>query len=258
MNRRVRAIQHALTRPLRHTAVPVLAGNGRGLRVTVGDSVIRVATRGERRIEDALLGLLDPGDVFYDVGANIGWYSLLAARRVGPDGRVLAFEPNVENAFYAHRNAETNSFDHMTVLPTAVTDIDGWLTFLLKGSCESRLDKDDTQTQSERRATHKREPFLKGRTTVPAVTLDTFVQQTSLPPPTVVKIDVEGAEVGVLRGMRGVLREVKPSVLIELHATGAEVADALDEVGYQHSAIETRSPTREAPYWAHILALPKR
>ena len=256
MKGRARTIQHVLTRPLRRTALPILAGNGRGLRVTVGESVIRIATRGERQIEDTLLGLLSPGDVFYDVGANIGWYSLLAARKVGPHGRVLAFEPNVENAFYAHRNAQTNSFDHMTVLPIAVSDTDGWLTFLLKGSCESRLDKDDTQTQSERRAKHKREHLIKGRTTVPVVTLDSFVQQTSLPPPTVVKIDVEGAEVGVLRGMRGVLGDAKPSVLIELHTTGVEVADALDEMGYQHAAIQTGDPTREAPYWAHILALP--
>jgi FkbM family methyltransferase len=254
MSASVRSLQHLLTRPLRRSAVPVLGGNGRGLRVTVGESVIRLTTRGERKIEDVVLGMLSPGDVFYDVGANIGWYSLLAARRVGPAGRVVAFEPNIDNAYRVRRNALVNGFEQITVVPAAVTDTDGWLTFLLKGSCESRLEKDDTSEQAARRA--RREQPLEGRTTVPAVTLDTLVSQAGLPPPSVVKIDVEGAEVGVLRGMRAVLRDAAPSLLIELHATGAEVADALDESGYAHSAVHPEGATRDAPYWAYVLAHP--
>jgi FkbM family methyltransferase len=250
----MRAIQHALTQPIRRSAVPVLAGNGRGLRVRVGESFFRVASRSERRIENLLLELLKPGDVFYDVGANIGWYSLLAARRVGRDGQVFAFEPQLENAFYAQRNAQTNGFEQMVVVPVAVTDTDGAVPFVVRGSCESRLDDGAPRSQAERRAPS--DQTLQVHTTVPAVTLDNLVRSSSLPPPTVVKIDVEGAEAHVLHGMREVLRAVRPTVIIELHATARQVADALDENGYDHHAIETTGPTRDAPYWAHILAVP--
>ena len=253
-NSPMRVQQHWLTQPLRRVPMPILAGNGRGLRVRVGESVIRVATRLERRVEDSFLGLLSPGDVFYDIGANIGWYSLLAARAVGPDGRVFAFEPLLENARYAQRNAQTNGLENMTVVPAAVTDENGWVTLLVRGSLMSRLEKDDSEAQAERR--RKRNIEFEGRRFVPATTLDSWLAETGQPAPTIVKIDVEGAETGVLRGMRETLATAKPVLIIELHATQGDVAAELDRAGYQHSAIETDDPTRQAPNWAHILAMP--
>jgi hypothetical protein len=71
-----------------------------------------------------------------------------------------------------------------------------------------------------------------------------------------VKIDVEGAEVGVLRGMEQTLRNTRPTLIVELHGTRDEVADQLDSLDYEHSAIERDVPTREAPWWAHVLARP--
>jgi hypothetical protein len=68
------------------------------------------------------------------------------------------------------------------------------------------------------------------------------------------KIDVEGAEAGVLRGMMRTLRSLKPALVIELHNTGIEVADLLDEAGYRHGLIESSASTREGPWWAHVLA----
>lgn len=252
---RLRALEHRLTQPARRAALPVLRGRGRGLRVRVGDSIMRVAGRGEPEVEKAMLDLISPGDVVYDVGANIGWYSLLAARAVGPAGSVLAFEPGLENALFAQQNAELNGLSNVTVIPAALTDEDGWMSFLQRGSLEGRLEKDDSDAQAARRA---RGTFaVTGRTLVPIARLDTWLAESGQRPPHVVKIDVEGAEVGVLRGMEQTLRSQGPTLIIELHGTREEVLDELDGVGYEHRAIEYDGPTRQAPWWAHVLARPK-
>jgi FkbM family methyltransferase len=241
---------------LRRSALPILGGAGRGLRVRFGDSALmRAVSRAEAQVEDAFLALLRPGDVVYDVGANIGWYSLLAARAVGASGRVLAFEPTVQNASLATANAIGNGFANVTVIPAAVTDEDGWATFLHRGSLEGRLSKDDTEAQAKRRARLQPKPL--GSSVVPVLSLDRWIAKANQPPPRVLKIDVEGAEVGVLRGMRQTLRSARPALVIELHATQAEVADVLDEADYEHSLIETGGPTREGPWWAHVLARPR-
>jgi FkbM family methyltransferase len=252
---RLRNAQHRLTRSARRAAVPVLRGNGRGLRVRFGDSALaRVVSNVEPDVEDVFLSHLHAGDVVYDLGANIGWYSLLAAKAVGPSGRVLAFEPSLLNAALVQQNAAGNHFQNVSVVAAAATDQDGWMTFLDKGNLQSRLDKDDSDAQAERRS--RREQHIKGRTLVPVTTLDSWMAQTGQPPPSLVKMDVQGAELGVLRGMTQILADSKPTLIIELHGTRTEVADFLDGVGYQHAPIELDGPTRGAPSWAHVLAQP--
>jgi FkbM family methyltransferase len=253
-HRRARVVQKRLTRPVRRAAVPILGGAGRGLRVRFGESALtRAVARVEPQVEDTLLSLLRPGGVFYDVGANVGWYSLLAARAVGSAGRVVAFEPSVSNAALLQENIAANRFANVTTIAAAVTDRSGWATFLYGGSLEGRLDKDDCEAQSQRRAARK---TPKRSSVVPIVALDSWIAETGQAPPSVVKIDVEGAEVGALRGMAGTLLSAKPALLIELHNTRAEVADLLDEIGYEHAPIESDAPTREGPWWAHVLARP--
>jgi FkbM family methyltransferase len=251
----VRAAEKRLTRPARRHALPILVGAGRGLRVRFDDSALtRAVSRAEVPVEEAFLSLLSVGSVVYDVGANIGWYSLLAARAVGPEGKVVAFEPSVRNAAVIQENAATNGLSNITPIPAAVTDEDGWATFLDQGSLEGRLNKDDTETQARRRERHRREPL--GSFVVPVLSLDSWIPGSGMAPPNVVKIDVEGAEVGVIRGMAQTLRSSGPTLIIELHGTQSEVADALDAVGYDHAPIDADASTRDAPWWAHILARP--
>jgi FkbM family methyltransferase len=254
---RRRRLEHGLTRPLRSAPLPVLRGCGRGLRVRFGESHLsRTVRTTEEQVEERLLDEMtsDGRSVVYDVGANIGWYSLLAARKVGDAGMVVAFEPGLQNAGLIGRNASTNSLS-VTVVPAAVSDRDGWLTFLDKGSLMSRIDKDDDEGQAKRRA--GRNERVMGATPVPVVTLDSWIAQTGTRPPTLVKIDVEGAEAGVLRGMEQTLRTARPTLIIELHGTRDAVLDLLDANGYVHQPIEVDVPSREAPWWAHILARPR-
>jgi len=219
-------------------------------------SLARVVGRGEPAVEQAFLELTHPGDVIFDIGANIGWYSLLAARRVGATGRVVAFEPDVGNAALIQQNAASNRLTNVVVVPAAVSDQDGWATFLDKGSLQGRLDKDDDDAQRERRASQDQK--VKGAVPVPVLSLDGWIAQAGLPSPSLIKIDIEGGEIGALRGMQNTLRVTGPTLIIELHGTRDAVLDLLDGFDYEHRPIEVDVPTREAPWWAHVLAQPRR
>jgi FkbM family methyltransferase len=252
----LRAIEKTLTRPARRRALPILRGAGRGLRIRVGDSALtRTVWTSELRVEAALLALLHPGDVFYDIGANIGWYSLLAARAVGHSGKVIAFEPNLPNAVLLQKNVATNRLGNVTVIPAAVTYQNGWATFLDHGSLIGHLSKDDSEAQANRSA--GRTESHMGSSVVPVVALDSWIAEGTQKPPKVLKIDVEGAEVGVLRGMTEMLQLVRPTLIIELHDTHTEVAEVLDSVGYRHALVESQEPTHEERWGAHLLAQPQ-
>jgi len=175
---------------------------------------------------------------------------------VGPTGQVVAFEPGIENAALIRQNARVNRLANVTTVAAAVTDRDGWATFLDKGSLESRLDKDDDELQARRHAKQAQKGRVHGQTTVPVVTLDAWIAQTKQRPPDLIKFDVQGAEIGALRGMSETLRTAKPTLIIELHSTGAAVAELLESVGYEHAPIESPLPTREAPWSVHVLARP--
>lgn len=208
-----------LTGPVRRAGLPVLGGNGRGLRVHVGpSSLMRIVSTVEADVEQVFLDQLKPGDVVYDVGANVGWFSLLAARKVGPQGSVFAFEPSLANAFYLRMNAATNGFANVIPVPAAVGADDGWGRFSEESSLEGHLSSD-------------------GESLVPLVSLDRWPETVGSAPPALLKIDVEGAEGGVLRGMETLLRTAKPALIIELHGTAAEVAEILDGFGYVYNPI---------------------
>ena len=198
---------------------------------------MRLVSSVEPDVEAAFLSLIRPGHTVFDVGANIGWFSLLAARRAGPGGRVVAFEPVAANVAYLEANARTNGLRNIVTVPAAVADHDGTAAFELASSLQGKLSDG-------------------GQASVPVVTLDSWLAAHDGWPPHVVKIDVEGAEERVLRGMRDILPTARPSLIIELHGTNSVVADLLDDVGYRHSPLEVAEPTRDAPWWVHVLAVP--
>lgn len=165
----------------------------------------------ELPVQEAVAQALRPGDVFFDVGANVGLFSLIASRIVGPTGTVIAFEPIPEIAGQLEANASINSLRNIQVLQIAVADRDG----------EMRL-----QTTA-----HPGGATLEGfgvpydRTgtiSVQTRTVDSLIAEGAIPPPNVVKIDVEGAEAAVLRGMPNVLASGRPTFVFELDAADDE------------------------------------
>jgi FkbM family methyltransferase len=153
----------------------------------------------ERRKQALLAELIKPGWVVFDIGAHAGFYSLLAARRVGPDGRVYAFDPLPINVANLMRHIELNHLANIHVFPVAVSDRSGIIEM---------SPGDDS---------YSAHVAPGGGITVDAVALDDLSMAGRIGEPNLVKVDAEGAELAVLQGARGLLRRTRPIVLLATH-----------------------------------------
>jgi len=162
---------------------------------------------GEPQVQKALVDHLRPGMTFYDVGANIGFFSLMAARIVGPEGRVISFEADPEIAARLRENLARNQFTHAHVEQKAVWSESANVSF-------ARV---DPSTSPDRGLGHvSPNGSAPGTITVEAVSLDQYTA--SHPPPDFLKCDVEGAEVAVFQGASQLFAGKRPILLVEIHS----------------------------------------
>lgn len=161
------------------------------------------------------------GETVFDVGGYEGIFTLFFARRVGPRGHVVTFEPNPCNFARIVENVRLNGFSQVLVRQLAVGSAPGRASLVFpadetaRGSLETQIADQIRQEQ--------------GVVTVD-VELDTLDRQVAagLPEPDFVKLDVEGFELDVLHGMRGLLERRHPRLYIEIH--GADVPRKLANV----------------------------
>jgi FkbM family methyltransferase len=159
---------------------------------------------------------------------------------------VVAFEPVPEIAAAARRNASLNRMTQVVVREEGVGAQSGAAEFLLAPEL----------TWGKLAATGAR-PDTTRVLTVTLVTLDDLVRMGELPPPSLVKIDVEAAEGDVLRGMAWTAREHRPLVLCEMHDTNRVVGELLSEFGYWQVVLEEPDRSVTEAHWnAHVLAGP--
>jgi FkbM family methyltransferase len=204
------ALRPLVNRVLPRHPIPVrvLAGPARGIRLLIDPQVEKFYWRGahDSAVAKALIRFLKPGDVFWDIGAHIGYTSLLASRLVGPTGHVHAFEPLPENLVRLHEGIRLNRATNVVVHPVAVSDTVGHDSFVRH---ESSL-MGSLVGQGE----------IRERVAV--TTMDTLLATTD--PPNLIKIDVEGAESRVLAGAVRVISQ-HPIVILEMlgdtHRIGA-------------------------------------
>jgi FkbM family methyltransferase len=192
----------------------IRSGPAKGLRFHGGGTAGYVLGISEPLVQDALVRHLEPGGVFYDVGAHAGFMALLAARLVGPAGAVVAFDPIPVNVALFERNVAANRgtlTSEIRALPLALGDRDGRATMSADSAITAALsDGGDQEVEIAR--------------------LDSL---RGLRPPDVVKIDVEGAELEVLDGARNTLTTHGPVVIVEIHGNReVAVRAALGAVGY--------------------------
>jgi FkbM family methyltransferase len=174
-----------------------------------------------------------PGDVVYDCGANLGLYDRFLVSTLKA-GRVVAFEPSEENRRFLAANLALGGIaDRVTVLPLALADEDGIAEFQVDDvqTTSGTLSKVTGGAPSEGRRNLRLAPLTDR---VLCRRLDTVVSEERLPPPDVIKIDVEGAEALLLRGATGILSERGPRLVVELHgaAVAREVLELLFAQGY--------------------------
>ncbi len=232
--------------------VPIAGGLGHLLYVSTADLPLDHAHAGlivrgtlEPPVQEALRRLLAPGDVFYDVGANVGFFTLVGARLVGPSGRVVAFEPVPWCASAVGRNIELNDFDHAQIRAEAVGAQDASARLLVVGEASW------SHLESTGRHADVREEI-----DVRVVSIDSLVARGEIPPPDVLKIDTEGAELQAIEGARATIAEHRPAIVCELHDTNAAFVALMDELGYVTSNLDGPAAVLGAGP-VHALAQPR-
>lgn len=200
----------------------VLSGPGRGLAWIAGAGPHGIwLGRYETAVQRAVSHLLHEGDVFFDVGANAGFYSLLASRRVGAKGRVVAFEPLPANLALLSEHVRLNAVENIEILGTALAARSG----------RARFDP------SPSRFTGHLEKA--GSLEVSTISLDELMTEKRVPPPSVIKMDIEGGEAEALRGGVGLLKNLGPRVVLATH--GKEVWTScrrlLQDCGYSFALL---------------------
>lgn len=183
--------------------MPILQGPLRGRRWIAGSSNHGCWLGSyEYEKQQLLKSVLKPGDVVYDLGANVGFYSLLAATLVGPAGTVYSFEPLPSNLDYLRRHIDVNGIRNCQVFPWAVGGRNGLCNFRQHAN------------PSMGSVVPEGGP---GTIQVREVMLDDVVINEKLRSPDVIKCDIEGAEADALEGAEYSIREFKPAIFLATH-----------------------------------------
>lgn len=168
----------------------------------------------------AFSAAITEGDTVLDVGAHTGFFTLLAAGGVGPNGQVVAFEPFPRNVAYLRRHVSLNDLRNVEVVHAAVGSRTGTTSFASgPNSYTGRV-------------------AAGGEITVPTTSLDEYLA--NRPDPAVLKIDVEGAEVDVLRGAARLLSQSRPIVFVAAHSPELrrECREILEVAGYTVDSLD--------------------
>lgn len=203
--------------------VPVLQGRLRGKTWIVEASIhgcwLGSFEYDKRRVMEKLV---KEGSVVFDLGAHVGFFTLLASVLVGPRGQVFAFEPVSRNLFFLKEHLRLNRVANVTVMEVAVSDRSGEVAF------------DEGQGNSMGHIA------LSGQIRVRTVTLDELVHKGELPTPDYIKIDIEGAEMLALTGAKATLAASHPTLFLATH--GSEVQQEccrfLQSLDYQLRPLE--------------------
>ena len=193
-------------------------------------------------VQAAIARILGPGDGFIDLGANAGFFTLVGIKRVGPAGWVVSVDPDPFNCASLAAQIGLNELKNCVVLQQAVADQAGTLKFAFAVGGDS--------------TGHLADAGNAAAMDVSATTLDAICETHGKPK--LVKVDVEGAEVRVLRGAARTIESIRPTWLLELHSDdlGREVRRILSGAGYRFTAIsgETVPDSDLLPH--HCIALP--
>jgi FkbM family methyltransferase len=198
----------------------------------------------ELDIQELLAQELAAGQTFFDVGANAGFFTLVAAKLVGPGGKCVAFDPAPDNDRSIREQLELNSLTNCVSVQKAVGSQAGTATFAFSapGSAMGHLGSAANGEQSLQ---------------VQVITLDQAAKEYGRPD--FIKLDVEGADIEAMQGAAGLLKEARPRWLIELHGETCEkeVGRILREANYEILDLRGGKIMPGARLSRHILAKPR-
>ncbi|MDO9547069.1 MAG: FkbM family methyltransferase [Pelolinea sp.] len=235
--------------------ITIAAGPARGLKMLLDLHLEKDYWLGtyETDLQAAAAKLIPSGSVVYDIGANIGYISLLSCALSGLTGKIFSFEALPANVERLKTNVAINGLDsRITVIHAAVIDADQPVTFLTHPS----------GAMGKALGSAGRDEQYSGRITVPGLAIDTFVYENKHPAPDLVKMDIEGGEGAALIGMQRLLTDKKPVLLIELHGELAarQVWDCLLQHGYKVHEMNHGYPhifhADNLDWKAYVIAIP--
>jgi FkbM family methyltransferase len=218
------------------TVVSVLSGVNRGCKWIVGSASTHsswIGTFEAARASD-LQKLIQPGTIAYDLGANVGYYTLALSSLVGHTGHVFAFEPEARNVDFLRRHIKLNNLRNVTVIQAAVSNSRDLISF--EGSRESgRIG-------------------AGGSYRIPSISLDEFMTAGN-PEPSFIKMDIEGAERLALDGARVILTKATALWMVGTHSPQlrADCREIFRNHGYK---IVKDSSRRDPGESNEFLALP--
>ena len=232
-------LRSVLYKTLRRKTTAQAAGVSRLFVSDTPDLARRVlALGGEKDQLEKFISLLRPGDVVWDVGAFMGMYSVFSSKAVGPTGRVIAFEPESAAFQLLQRNIALNKATNIMTQKSALSDV---------STSDGRIygaQRHNNAIHSLRRSVNHEEQGQKVQIDV----ADQLVEHSNVPIPNAIKMDVEGAEMQALSGMRSLLLnrecrliflEVHPEELKTFEASVSSIDNLLADAGF-----ETREKTK--------------
>jgi FkbM family methyltransferase len=195
--------------------------------------------------------MVKPGMTVVDVGANVGLYTLEFARQVGKDGKVYAFEPSPGEYATLHKNVLANGYHNVTLVRKACSDKNGSATFYLNEG--NRGDNRLYDSKDGRKSV-----------TVETVRLDGYLAGRKID---IIKMDIQGAELLALKGMRKTIEanksivllcEFEPSLLRACGSTPEELLSLLRSLGFPFRYIDERTRTIRTATQERLMALARK
>jgi FkbM family methyltransferase len=195
----------------------------------------------EEEITKLIRRLVKPGQVWLDIGANIGYFTVILARAVGASGKVYAFEPNPEVAKLIRASLELNQLRNVILTEAATSDSAGEMVLRIP------LNSKGGVPVTGRASLVKHRDIVESydlKTEV--MTLDHFIALQKIEKIDFMKIDIEGAEIMAFRGMEVTLKQNPPKIIVseitfypDSAATPIELIEYLKNFGYQAFQIRT-------------------
>lgn len=219
MREGLKALRYWVKARLAWLRLPVLAGPLKGSWISVFSGMRFIRGTYDSEGVAAFMATIPRGAIVFDVGAHVGYYAMAAAHAVGPAGKVVAFEPLPLNLRYLRGHVRANRLTNITVVAACVGERGGRAGFEYCGGTG-------------------RGRMVEGGGCVATVSIDDEVESGRLPAPDVIKMDVEGAEVGALTGAARTLRAKHPRILLSVHSPElkAECTRLLRDCGYMVNA----------------------
>ena len=190
----------------------------------------------EEELTDKLVSLLKPSSVFYDIGANVGYYSIIASQIV-EGGEVYAFEPIPASRTLMNEHIDINNISNVNVLSYGVSDEIKKVSFTNSShlSANSYILEGDTPNDGD---------MLE----VECISIDSGISEKGFKPPSIIKIDVEGAEFDVLKGAKETIKKYKPIIFLATHDSIVEgvtqsCISFLENLGYDVSSTDDLKET---------------